>query len=61
MPRGGECEQDSELTGDPAIAANLREIRLDYERARKLPPSLVAEFSQTTSHALEAWKAARER
>ena len=55
----GECEQDSELTGDPAIAANLREIRLDYERARKLPPSLVAEFSQTTSHALEAWKAAR--
>jgi len=55
----GECEQDPELTGDPAIAANLRELRLDYERARKLPPSLVAEFSQTTSHALEAWKGAR--
>ena len=54
-----ECGEDSELTGDPAIAANLREIRLDYERARKLPPSLVAEFSETTSHALEAWKAAR--
>ncbi len=55
----GKCEEDPALTGDPAIAANLREIRLDYERARKLPPSLVAEFSETTSRALEAWKAAR--
>ena len=55
----GECEQDPALTGDPVVAANLRELRLDYERARKLPPSLVAEFSQTTSRALEAWKAAR--
>ena len=54
-----ECEEDPALTGDPVIAANLREIRLDYERACKLPPSLVAEFSKTTSHALEAWKAAR--
>jgi carboxypeptidase Taq len=53
------CEQDSALTANPVIGANLREIRLDYERARKLPPEWVAEFSQTTSHALEAWKAAR--
>ncbi len=53
------CESDGSLAADPVASANLREIRLDYERARKLPSSLVAEFSETTSHALEAWKAAR--
>jgi carboxypeptidase Taq len=53
------CEADYALTSDPAIAANLREIRVDYERALKLPASFVADFSETTSHALEAWKAAR--
>ncbi|NIR24986.1 MAG: carboxypeptidase M32, partial [Gammaproteobacteria bacterium] len=47
------------LQADAATAANLREIRHDYDKARKLPTEFVAEFSQTTSHALEAWKAAR--
>lgn len=55
----GRCEEDSALAADTAIAANLREIRIDYERARKLPTELVAEFSETTSHALEAWRRAR--
>ena len=48
----GKCEEDPALTGDLAIAANLRDIRMDYERARRLPPSPVAEFSETTSRAL---------
>jgi carboxypeptidase Taq len=54
-----ECEADAALKADATVAANLREIRVDYERARKLPTEFVAEFSQTTSQALEAWKSAR--
>jgi carboxypeptidase Taq len=54
-----ECEANDELTADPHVAANLREMRRDYERARKLPPDLVAEMSETSSLALEAWKTAR--
>ncbi len=54
-----DCEADEALNTDAATAANLREIRHDYDKARKLPTEFVAEFSQTTSHALEAWKAAR--
>jgi len=55
----GDCEGDKTLEADTTIAANLREIRRDYDRARKLPSDFVAEFSETTSHALEAWKTAR--
>ncbi|MDX1388440.1 MAG: carboxypeptidase M32, partial [Acidobacteriota bacterium] len=56
-----ECEADSTLVSDPVEAANLREMRRDYERATKLPASLVAEMSETSSRALEAWKEAREK
>ena len=55
----GSCEADATLAADPAIAANLREIRRDYDRARKLPTALVAEISETSSLAMEAWKRAR--
>ena len=54
-----KCESDRALSSDAATAANLREIRTDHDRARKLPMELVAEFSETTSLALEAWKTAR--
>ena len=54
------CESDGALLDDPRAAANLREIRRDYDRARKLPTAYVAEFSETTSLALQAWKRARE-
>ena len=47
------CEADRALVADPAIAANLREIRRDYDRALKLPSELVAEISETSSLALE--------
>lgn len=53
------CESDASLKSDPAVAANLREIRRDYDRARKLPTELVAEISETNSKAMEAWKRAR--
>lgn len=63
-PRIGEllavCEADRELTANPVIADALREVRRDYDRAVKLPTSLVREMAETTSRALEAWKGARE-
>ncbi len=62
-PRVGEllsqCEADATLVARPDAAANVREIRRDYERAVKLPSDLVAEMSEVSSRALEAWKAAR--
>jgi carboxypeptidase Taq len=64
-PRVGEliaaCEGDADLTADARTAANLREIRRDYDLATRLPASLVRDFAETTSLALEAWKDARER
>jgi carboxypeptidase Taq len=54
-----KCETDDDLCADPAIAANLREIRRSYDRAVKLPVELVAEISKTNSLAMEAWKEAR--
>ncbi len=53
------CDADPELAQDPEIAASLREIRRDHERACKLPRELVEELSETASRALQAWKAAR--
>ncbi len=64
-PRLGElveqCEADAELVADPVAAANLREIRRAYELATRLPTSLVRDFADTSSRALEAWRDARER
>ena len=54
-----KCEADGQLLADPRVAANLREIRRDYDRARKLPAKFVGEMQETSSRALEAWKAAR--
>lgn len=63
-PQVGEwlaaAEADGELTADPEIAANLREIRRDLDRARKLPPTLVRELAQTAALAQRAWRDARE-
>lgn len=62
-PRIGElladCEANRELLANPVERANLREIRRDYERSRRVPAPLVAEISETSSRALEAWKQAR--
>jgi len=63
-PRIGDllakCEQDAELVSDPAISANLREIRRSYDQAVRLPTALVREIAETTTHAQHAWKDARQ-
>lgn len=55
------CEADPACTADPtAVAAvNVRELRRDYDRSRKLPTSLVEALARASSAGLEAWKAAR--
>jgi carboxypeptidase Taq len=64
-PRVGEllarCEADAALASDPTAAANLRELRRDYERATRLPPALVHEMAETSSRAMHVWRDARER
>ncbi len=58
----GECEADSGLVGDPlrASAVNVRELRRDYDKATKLPESLVVEMAETTSRAKHEWVQARK-
>lgn len=46
---------------DSVIAANVREIRRDYERATKLPKRLVEELSHTATLAQQAWVGARKQ
>jgi carboxypeptidase Taq len=53
------CEADPALRQDADAAPNLREIRRDYDRATRLPASLVVEMSETSSRAMEVWKEAR--
>ncbi len=65
-PRVGEClgacESDRDLLADPlsAPAANVREIRRQYDRQTKLPTALVQELAQTTSLAQHEWAEARK-
>jgi carboxypeptidase Taq len=54
------CEADTALRHDPDAAANLRALRRDYDRATRLPTSLVRAFAQTTTRAMHEWRAARE-
>jgi len=56
------CESDSDLVGDVTseTAANLREIRHRYERATKLPTSLVEEEAMLASRGQNAWAEARK-
>jgi len=66
-PKVGEllaaCEADGSLSVDPtsAVAANLREIRRDYDHHTKLPKELVAEIARVGSESQEVWKKAREK
>jgi carboxypeptidase Taq len=55
------CESDTDLLADPLAAANIREVRRDYDLAVKLPADLVAEIAQTSSRAMEVWKEARAK
>jgi carboxypeptidase Taq len=64
-PRVGDaiaaCEADAEITADPLSvdAVNVREIRRAYDRATRLPASLVEELARTTSMAQHEWAEAR--
>jgi len=50
--------EDADLDGGQG--AVVREIRRDYERATRVPRSLVEEISATSSDALPVWENARE-
>ena len=63
-PEVGDWINASEDKGFPADsdeAANLREWRRSYDRATKLPPELVEEFSRATTLARDAWVEARRK
>jgi carboxypeptidase Taq len=49
----------ADLDPDDEDASLLRVTRRDYEKATRLPESLVTELSRTTSHAQEEWAKAR--
>jgi len=55
-----ECEQAA-FPPDSEAAANLREWRRSYDRATKIPPSLVEKMERTKALAREAWRNAREQ
>ena len=54
-----ECESSMDVSADTVEAANLRALRHDYDRAVRLPSSLVEEIASTASHAQHEWMEAR--
>jgi carboxypeptidase Taq len=64
-PRIGELLAEVESSplvreGDGAAAANVREIRRQYDRAVKLPNELVEELARVTTRAQQVWQEARQ-
>jgi carboxypeptidase Taq len=55
--------ESSELIKDPesVVAANIRELRHEYDKETKLPKELVQELATTTSQASQAWVEARQK
>lgn len=55
--------EGSDLTKDPESdsAANVRELRRSYDRARKLPTSLVEEMTRTAVMSQSAWAQAKQK
>lgn len=55
--------EDSELVRDPDsdAAANVRDIRRQYDRAVKVPKELVEELARTSTRAQQAWVEARKK
>lgn len=52
--------EDSDLMSDGDVAANVRGVRRSYDRALKLPPSLVEALAKHAVLSQEAWVAARK-
>ncbi len=57
LDRAADATEDADPLDDGASL--VRVTRRDYERARRVPASLVAELSEATSRAKQAWKKAR--
>ncbi|MCB2231583.1 carboxypeptidase M32 [bacterium] len=55
--------EGSDLVKDPEseAAANIREIRYEYDKATKLPNDLVEALAKTTAQATPAWAEARKK
>ena len=59
LDQAAETIENPEALDD--AASLVRVTRRDYERARRVPSSLVAELSRATSQAKQAWKQARQQ
>ncbi len=56
-----QCESDRDFTSmDSVEAANVREIRRDFDRAVKLPERLVSELAEVSSKGQHEWAQARK-
>ena len=55
------CDEDAALKEDDEASANLRAIRHDYDRATRLPTSLVREMAEASARGMHAWREAREK
>jgi carboxypeptidase Taq len=55
--------EGSELVGDPEspAAVNVREIRREFDRERRMPRRLVEEWARVTAMAQQSWSEARRR
>jgi carboxypeptidase Taq len=65
-PKIGELLADVETTDlvnnpESDAAANVRELRRGYDRATKLPQSLVEELARVTTQAQQAWQLAKAK
>jgi carboxypeptidase Taq len=62
-PKIGEllAAAESQPDLDDAARANLRELRRGYDRATKLPQSLVEELARVTTQAQQAWQQAKSK
>ena len=61
-PKNGELlsRAADEVAADSPEAANVRELRRAFDRATKLPASLVEELARVTSQAQQAWEEAKK-
>jgi carboxypeptidase Taq len=54
------CEADAEVMAGGYAAANLRNLRRDFDRATRLPMDLVRETAEVGTLAMHRWREARE-
>jgi carboxypeptidase Taq len=57
----GSALECADFPYESDVASLVRIVRRDYERARKIPPSLVADIARASSLGMEAWVTAREQ